>query len=89
MGPNQSADCFINSTTVLSLTWKKGYVGQESQYFASWEANLFALEEETGPEGSKRPVGAQFRPIRTSTVEKCLSLHAVDVGFAKLLLNMR
>lgn len=42
----------------------------------------------TGPEGSKRPVGAQFSPIRTSTVEKCLPLHVVDVGFAKLLLNM-
>lgn len=42
----------------------------------------------TGPEGSKRPVGVQFRPIRTSTVEKRLPLHAVDVGFAKLLLNM-
>lgn len=43
---------------------------------------------ETGPEGSKRPVGAQFRPISTSAVEKRLPLHAVDVGFAKLLLNM-
>lgn len=62
--------------------------GQESKYFASWEVNLFALERGTGSEGSKSPVGAQFRPISTSTVEKRLPLHAVDVGFAMLQLNM-
>lgn len=49
---------------------------------------MFALAVGTGPEGSMRPVGAQFGPIRSSTGEKHLPLRAVDVGIAQLLLNM-
>lgn len=40
---NQSTYRIIKSI-VLSLAWKKACVGQESKYFASWEADLFALE---------------------------------------------
>lgn len=87
MVPNQSADRIINSF-VLFLAWtKKRVLARKGNILRLGRPIYLHWKEGTDPEGSRRPVGAQFRPIRTSTVEKHLPLHTVDAGFAKLLLN--
>lgn len=59
---NQSLDRIINSF-VLSLTWKKASVGQESKYFVSWEADLFALEGRNRPRRQQEACGS---PVYTN-----------------------